>query len=239
MAHVVLPFLLTPGEPENVSQLNANLDAITAQIDGNIDETNLTPALATILGVSQAGTVRRGKSIIPATQTRSNAAYGLLPTPDRVSNVVLPTDGLLFVAYQATLQINAAGSAQAAIFIGANQLKTAQFGVAAPSSVEANFAGAISLNKDYSLWSFTGGLSGNQGVTAATDVAYTGDVTTGQLVGAYANAVGAAPHTNNLHGPACIFAAAGTYDVSVQFKSQGGVQITVKNRKLWCWTIGF
>ena len=35
-----------------------------------------------------------------------------------------------------------------------------------------------------------------------------------------------------------VFAAAGTYDISVQFKASSG-SVTVKNRKLWVWTMGF
>lgn len=42
----------------------------------------------------------------------------------------------------------------------------------------------------------------------------------------------------NQFGFVVLFAAAGTYDVSVQFKSSSGT-VTAKERKLWVWTMGF
>ncbi len=57
---------------------------------------------------------------------------------------------------------------------------------------------------------------------------YLGDVTTGQIVGA--RTYGARFLT--------IFAAAGTYKVSVQFKVATG-KVTVKERKLWAWVVAW
>jgi hypothetical protein len=52
MAQIVYPFTLTAGQPENVNQLNSNLNAITAQVNGNLDATNMATAMkpATLLG---------------------------------------------------------------------------------------------------------------------------------------------------------------------------------------------
>jgi hypothetical protein len=41
MATVVYPYTLTAGQPENVNQLNSNLSALTAQVNGNLDATNI------------------------------------------------------------------------------------------------------------------------------------------------------------------------------------------------------
>jgi hypothetical protein len=60
--------------------------------------------------------------------------------------------------------------------------------------------------------------------------AYTGDVTTGQLLGRNLAAT--------LMGLAVVFAAAGTYDVSIQFKSASG-SVTAKERKLWVEAVSF
>jgi hypothetical protein len=61
-------------------------------------------------------------------------------------------------------------------------------------------------------------------------VPYTGDVTTGQIVGTVSAA--------GLGGPCYFFAAAGTYTISIQVKASSA-SVTIKNRKLWVWTIGF
>src|ERR1700742_1010031 len=66
----------------------------------NIDGDNLADATAEKIGLSSASGGRRGKSIIAGAETRSNAAYGLMPTPDRVQNIVQPVDGLIAIGYQ-------------------------------------------------------------------------------------------------------------------------------------------
>jgi hypothetical protein len=64
-----------------------------------------------------------GKSIIATSEARTNTAYGLLTTPDRVTGVVLPTSGLIAVAYQATWQESVATAGRAAVFLASTQLK--------------------------------------------------------------------------------------------------------------------
>jgi hypothetical protein len=181
-------------------------------------DTDMDPAtVGAKLGLDGTGVVRRGKSIIAATESRTNTAYGTLTTPDKVT-VTLPTDGLIKVAYQATWQQSVDGAASAAIFIGANQLKVSGSGSVATQA--ASFSGAAA---DAPLGSQPAGL-----LSTTAGAGYPGDVTTGQVVG-----IGVASP-----GPCLIFAAAGTYDVSVQFKASSG-SVTVKNRKLWVWTMGF
>lgn len=229
MGTLSYPFTLVAGQPENVNQLNSNLAAVATVLNGSVDATNLASGavdvaelattLAAFLGVTQSGTVRRGKSIIATEEARTNVAYGTLTTPDQVSNVVLPTAGLLCVAFQGMWKESVNGAARAAVFLSANQLKYSGVSTA-PAVVEtANNANA---NIYESLGSYTLGLQGN-GV--ATD--YTGDVTTGQIVGAA-----------TVGGFMTIQAAAGTYDVSIQFKASSG-SVTAKNRSLWVWTMGF
>jgi hypothetical protein len=172
------------------------------------------------LGLTDSGTVRRGKSIIATTETRTNTVYGTMPTPDQVS-VTLPTDGLIAIAYQATWQESVNATAAAAIFLGANQLKVGtSAGLSAVSEAQLG-GGTAAVDKPLAT---TGvGLLG----TGSGPTAYSGDVTTGQILG-----------RSDGGGPTYVFAAAGTYVVSVQFKSTSGT-VTVKNRKLWALTIGF
>src|SRR5438309_7960968 len=59
----------------------------------------------------------------------------LLTTPDQVTGIVLPTNGLIAVWYQATWQ-TAAGNAQAALFLGSNQEKGGALGAGPTRSEE-------------------------------------------------------------------------------------------------------
>lgn len=182
-----------------------------------------------------------GKSIIATSEARTNVAYGLLTTPDRVQGIVLPTDGLIAVAYQAQWQQSVAAAARAAIFIGSNQLKVQKNDTSAPTTTAAMMASGTAL--DGALNSYGGGLAGGDPNTG-----YTAPVTTGQAVGSMSTGtylasseVGGIAVTLALgaaFGACYIFAAAGSYDISVMFKSSSG-SVTVKNRSLWVWTLGF
>jgi hypothetical protein len=223
MASIVYPFTLTAGQPENVAQLNSNLSAVTAQVNGNLDDTNLATALATVLGVSQAGTVRRGKSIITASESRTNTAYGLMSTPDRVSSVVLPTSGLIAIGYQARWESSVSAAGLAAIFIGSNQLKAANPSSGSSPVVQEVQTTGLGANWMTPLVTTTVGLA-----MSAPSPEYTADVTTGQILG-LGNSQGALTY---------VFAAAGTYDITIQFKATSG-SVTVADRKLWVEARGY
>lgn len=67
MATIVYPFTLTAGQPENVNQLNSNLNAITAQVNGNLDGTNISagyvePAFANYKPLG----IERARELVPA-----------------------------------------------------------------------------------------------------------------------------------------------------------------------------
>jgi hypothetical protein len=117
------------------------------------------------------------KSIIATEQSREGAAYGLLPTPDQVT-VVLPTDGLIAVAYKATWKNSVGSAGMAAIFIGENQLKI--YNVGGPGSPEVMTEAAAGV----SLTGFVGLSSAAIGLVSSGNVERTGeDVTTGQALG--------------------------------------------------------
>lgn len=164
---------------------------------------------------------QKGKSIIPGQETRTNVAYGLMTTPDRVQNIVLPTDGLLAIAFKAIWRESVDGAARAALFIGANQLK-----IAAPTApvVQEATLGAGSPNIYNGLASAANGLFSSNNATA-----HGGEVTTGQVVHSSSGTAGAF---------CLVFAAAGTYDISVQFKSSSG-SLDVTERKLWVEARGY
>ena len=160
-------------------------------------------------------------------------------SPDQVTGIVLPTNGKLVVGYQATWQETVAQAARAAIFVGATQLLVQQNGVTfqAARTISPSSAGVARP-----LASCPFGL-----VTNVADASSGGDLTTGQVVGMVSDNNGlscdlggvsnqlvttAGSHFVYAGGPCAIFAAAGTYTVSVQFKASSG-SVTASNRKLW------
>lgn len=170
--------------------------------------------------VAGTGIRSYGKSIIAAEQTTTSTTYTLLGTPDRVQNIVLPTDGLIFVSFRA-LAAEGLGQGKAAIFLGNNQLKkpnSAGGGAAVVS--EASLVG----NSYQWLTSAPHGL-----VFITGSVAATGGITTGFAFGDQAG-----------YGGVCaIEAAAGTYDVSVRFKASSGSTVYAGDRKLRVWSQAF
>jgi len=181
----------------------------------------------------------RGATNISTTESRTNAAYGLLTTPDKVT-VTLATNGLIVVAYQALWQESAAGAGRAAIFLGANQLKTGVANSAPLTQAASLGSGTEQVGVDAHLVTCSFGLFSE--FLASASPGASADVTTGQALGAVGTSgtsnvmmeIGGSQRAfSDLGGGYCkLFAAAGTYDVSVQFKASSG-SVTVKNRKLW------
>lgn len=222
-------------QDSSIATAKLSADAVT---NDKLDSTTVNVPL----GLNETGVVRRGKSIIATSESRTNVAFGTLTTPDQVANLVLPTDGLIAVVYQATWQESVAQAARAAIFIGSNQLVAARDAVVAGPVTQAAQTGSGTTAIDRPLFSGGGGLFGANGGNTSIGA----DATTGQLVGAVGgNAavafqeIGGGLAATYLAPGACyIFAAAGTYTVSVRFNASSG-SVTVKNRKLWAWTLGF
>jgi hypothetical protein len=212
-----VPNTFVNGTNADATQMNANFAAVTAAVDG----------VAAAAGVTTPAPKMRGMSSVAGAENRVSAAYGLMATPDRVTGIVLPTNGLLVVTFQAWWNESVSAAARAAIFLGSNQLKIASNTASAPSVQEAGTNGGT-VGQSVPLVSYGGGLA--SAPPAATG--YTADVTTGQ-------AVGLASSANVATWGSCrIFAAAGTYDVSVQFKATSG-SVTVAGRKLWVEAIAY
>ena len=180
----------------------------------------------------------RGAVNISASQTVTSTTYTTLTTPDQVTGVVMPTNGLIAVWYQAAWQESVVAAARMSLFLGSNQVVAAYEGIAT-HTVEAGNPSAASgpnVNSSISTWSL--GLA-----AAEAGSGYTGDVTTGQAIGQATPVTQPSPgitsYINGLvtdlapcGGPCYIFAAAGTYTVGVRFKASSG-SVTASNRKLW------
>lgn len=201
---------------------------------------SLVPAVAEAVGINSPGIVRGGSSIIAAEGEYGAVGYGKMATPDRVQNVVVPANGLLRISFSALVKTEGPGAAQIAVFIGANQLKIPHPNGAA--EVQAAWIAAAS-----GFW--TPLVSGPAGLACASvGAADSTLVTTGQIIGAQGNLnkqffvdragvftpLNVAGATIDPYYGGFIFAevAAGTYEVSIQYKMPEGGVIKAKERKL-------
>jgi hypothetical protein len=165
-----------------------------------------------------------GSGIAPGSIASAHLASDLAPLVGLVANGASLTEGLdaakgaasaapRRVWYQATWQQSVASASLASIFLNGNQLL--QAGQGSPQVQEVGRGTDVALNAQLA--------SSQLGLINGGTISGTGpDATTGQLVGI--RAIGG--------GPCYVFAAAGTYTVSVQFKSSSG-SVTASNRKLW------
>jgi hypothetical protein len=231
------PSNLTAGATANMNDIQGPFTDLRTFVNGSVDGDNLSTTAGQQLGLSSSSVTRRGKSLIATSETRANVAYGTLTTPDQVS-VVLPTDGLLYALFQATWKETSINSARAALFVGANQQKVAAAnGTTAAVGVNTVTEGIINQtgNPFKPLYTTPIGLTSASTGTTSYSV---GDVTTGQAFGSD-EAGGSTRPFGGACGPCIMFAAAGTYTVSVQFKSSDASTVTVLNRKLFVWTQSF
>jgi hypothetical protein len=216
--------LQTPiaGQPDSTEDPKLASDMTTLQNwgNGNIDPADVKAAFAQSAGMNQAGQTVKGSSIIAASQSTGSTSFTTLGTPDQVTGIVLPSAGLIQVWYQATWQESVSSAASAAIFVGGNQLKTA--GIPSPVVQSAGIGGTAAEPSPLATY-------GN-GVISLGNINYTGDVTTGMAIGAGLS--------NQAGAPCNIFAAAGTYTISVQFKASSGT-VTVSNRRLYALALSF
>jgi hypothetical protein len=157
-----------------------------------------------------------GSKINAGVDTFAQAAYAQAPTPDRVQSVVLPTDGVLVIGFVALWKVSVAATCAAAIFLGSNQVQWTRFSIAPTAQESSTGAG---LGAGYSWLTTTRfGLAGGMVVGADSSL-----VNTGMTMWSPQVADG---------GLCYIFAAAGTYDVSVQWKNSAG-NLSIKERRLW------
>lgn len=196
----------------------SDFSTVQTVINGNLDSTNLSATAAQSAGINQSGQTVKGSSIVATLQNTTSATFTTLPTPDQVTGIVLPTPGLISVWYQATWSESVSSASQAAIFLNSNQLVRAAVS-GAPVAVSTGNGGT---SNNVSLVSSTIGLA-----SFAASAGYAGDVSTGQVIG-----------NSTSGGPCWIFAAAGTYTVSIQFKTSSG-NVNAQNRRLYVQALSF
>lgn len=183
----------------------------------------LIPATATTVTTANIFDRRpktRGHTNIATSEARTNTVYGLWTTPDQVTELVLPPDGLFRVGFQGDVQQAAAGvgAGKVAIFLNSTQLKQPD----TPNNVQEvspfNVGGVDSI-----ICSALFGLTTVDPGGVFTSFAATGTT------------LGRSPESGS--GSLCeIWAAAGTYHLSIQSKSTS-LAMTAKQRKFWVFVV--
>lgn len=198
------------GVPLPVGALAAGAVTSPAIAAGTIGPQHLTSNLVQDLGLGGTG---RGAISTAIAQT-TNASETWLATPDQVSNIVLDTNGLILVDFQALWKVTANTGYAYITLNGTNVVSSGAnntFPVASTTTTSTHLSPL-----------FTNG-SGLATVTSTTTDS--SEVLTGQIVG---------------QGRVGIFAIAGTYSVGIQFGNVGGTGITqVQNRHLYVTSINF
>jgi hypothetical protein len=231
-----------PEAGEKNEKADPKIRALLKEFNDLLDGSNKIPgtSLAAAAAITAAQLAPSAKpftwytpKIINTEESRTNVAFGTLTTADEIASVVLPENGLILVNYAALWKESVSGAARAALFLGENQVKIPKVAATSPAVQETNATGrnwtgtvADTVNTFRHLFSNEAGLNSYPTTAAATNV------TTGQIAGALAE------DGNAAHGGfVALFAAAGTYTVSVRFKASSG-SVTAKERKLWIATLG-
>lgn len=218
------------------SEMDANFQALVdflnstgvhAYQDGTLTKDDVASALAAHLGVNDGSNVRRGLCSIATEETTTSTSFVELTTPDQVSSIVMPTDGLIAIGYRALWKLTGAtNDGSAAIFLNDNQIKSA-------STNSAPIVRQISLDAtgdNYGILTTAGGQGGLAcAESASSNSSFTGTGTILQPEPATAGSI------------VYVYADAGTYDVSIRFAVNvtAGGTLSVKERKLWVWAMGF
>jgi hypothetical protein len=204
--------------------------------EGAVTGEKLSKAVATSASLNYSGVKAKGFVNIPAEESRTNIAFGTMPTPDEVT-VELPANGLILIAYQAMIHASSLGGVHAAIFLNETQLKAAQ----TPTFIggEYLFEQPVAVQSGEAPTESFHVITTSSQTGLAIDTGsgrYAGNVTTGQILGIKGSAIVGDGITG---APIYVFANAGTYKVSVQFMGRKpeseaiATTATVKNRALW------
>jgi hypothetical protein len=147
------------------------------------------------------------KSLIATEESRSNASYGTLTTPDTVSLTVPSTDCLILVSYVCDIKESTQNTARITYVVG-NAGNFARLPANPGTTLTANTYGGF----------FTGIIGGS--------------ATAGDPPGVWTTTVPSAdpsiPITQIVYSPI----ATGTWTFDVRFATTSGATVTVKNRKL-------
>jgi hypothetical protein len=178
--------------------------------------------------VNNSGQTVKGVVSIAASQSVTSTTYTTLSTPDQITGIVVPANGLLEVSYTATWAESVSGAGRAAIFIDSNQIT---INGPAGGFLQAAATGNATAATSGPLFTSTVGLVSTQNggnVGGAVNPIVGGiSVVTGQLYAEFGGVVAPlGPSITGVFqsaGGACLISpAAGTHTVSVQFRASSG-----------------
>lgn len=225
MALVTIPNRPIGSDARSIAQMLANFDAVTDQVNGNVDGNNLSLGTRQALGVSDTTAVRRGSSVITASEAPTTS-WAVLATPDRVSNIVLPSAGLIKVSYVAFA--NKTVGTGSNLFAMLVKLNTSQpYGQAGGgmSTLFGRLAISSGLAASRHLIIATSGAA-EDGILV-TDVGGVGTPTdaqtNGRLVGGFVS----------------IAVNAGTYTVEAQWQRDTATTVSIFARRLYVEAVAF
>lgn len=150
---------------------------------------------------------------IATEESRSSTSFGTMATADEIKDIVLPENGLILVAYSAMAKSSVAEAGRAALYLGSNAVSN--YGQITESVVTSGSSARLVTCGQPGVGS-TPPVPGNFDTSGGTSTFGTSGV--------------ALP-------PLMLFAAAGTYNLSVQFRATSG-SVTAKERKLWAAVLG-
>jgi len=141
MTNIVYPKLNQTGVNE-WADVEDDLLAVSTVVNGSLTNDNLSGAAAITrsnLAAAAKPLLWYTPTIIATEESRTSASYGLLATPDEVSEVVVPEGALVLVSYIALARQETAGNVNANIFFGSTA-------VTGPEALEEEGGGHASTN---------------------------------------------------------------------------------------------
>lgn len=152
-----------------------------------------------------------GRSFVATEETRNVNTFATLTTPDRISSVVIPTNALIELYFEADIKESSSDKAKVGLFVG---------------STQAAQAADMFTNTTVSAGNY-GGVR-TTGITAGTGL--------GGLGFWVAPPSGEAVVPVN---PQVCRVTAGTYDIEARYLCESAATVTVKNRTLWARVLPF
>ena len=196
------------------SLLASDLNSIQNDLGGNIN------TIMEKIGVSDSSKVRRGKFVLNTEESTTSTNPAYLPTPDRVSSISLPSNGLIFISYRALWKSSGASVITATIYLNETILNV----ISTSGQPQAQFCTRVGVNStiayEHLMTSHLGLISQSTGSTDASN-----SVTTGMIFGF-------SPTGGAEGGYTILEAPAGTYSVGVKYTTSTGTTLFAKERAL-------
>jgi hypothetical protein len=224
--------LADPVIKESLEELRDALNAILTS-ENKLDPAKISEIANTAL--KSAKVTHYSPKAISTEESRENTSYSTLTTADEIKSIVIPENGTLFVNYYALWKGSSAteGIGQASLYLGETRL----------DDLAGEKQGTATAQTEFRVLTTTAaGLTNFKELPGPS----TSHILGVGLPGTYNIMQGETGRRNEagvtafaLGGFVPISAAAGTYDLSVKFKTvEGSKKVTVKSRILRAYVVG-